>query len=321
MMISLLPGFAGLFTPLLAGASATAASGQAAPAADHGSAAAPVAGEALHGAAGHGAELDALVTMAVIVFFLAILAVAYFAPKIVDFTSHHDRIGNKKALNPSTALRSFSSGLAVAYVFVLLLPEFKIFGEKNILPYLNAFQLALIGLVVYKGLQHFCLLLANKRSEAMGDWAFVSAKQQERLLGFRVSTAVFVIYASLILLTLPYQLEHFPSINDKILYLLTFFLHLGFNLVGLYEEDEHHYHRFVPPVVACGLTIALVLTLFGVLSTGVLLTSLAFLAGVIIFSVFRNELPTAEKSSYIWFTFGVVFFAVAQVMTVSVVPH
>ena len=293
---------------------------------EHGAAGAPAV-EAVHGAteAGHAAAhatgLDAFTTTALILFYVALLAVAFFAPRIVEFAAHHDRIGKTKFLSPSTALRSFSSGLAVAYVFVLLIPEFEIFRQKNILPYLNAFQLALIGLVVYKGLQHLCLLLANKRSEAMGDWAFVSSKQQERLLGFRVSIAVFVIYASLIVLTLPYQLDHFASLVDKCLYLLTFFLHLGFNLVGLYEEDERHYHRVVPKVVAAFLTLSLVLTLFGVLSTGVLLTALAFLAGVIIFSVFRNELPTAEKSSFPWFAIGVAFFAFAEAITVSVAAH
>lgn len=314
------------FPALLAGALPQAAADHApAAAADHGAAAAPAAAglhEApLQDAAGHVSEFsashDPLTAAAVVLFAVAIVLAAYLAPRFVEFASHHDRIGKTKALNPSTALRSFSSGLAVAYVFVLLLPEFKVFDDQNILPHINAFQLAMIGLVVYKGLQHVCLLLANKRSEAMGDWAFVSAKQQERVLGFRVSTAVFVLYAALILLTLPYQLTHFPSINDKVLYLVTFFLHLGFNVVGLYEEDEHHYQRFVPPVVAGVLTLALVLTLFSALSTAVLLTALSFLAGVIIFSVFRNELPTAEKSSYLWFATGVAFFAIAQAITVS----
>lgn len=311
---------------LIAGATATP--DHAVPAAaEHGAHAVPAA-EALQGAAteaghaaAHGSGLDSLTMTALFVFYGALLSVAFFAPRIVEFASHHDRLGKSKFRSPSTALRSFSSGLAVAYVFVLLIPEFEVFRQKNILPYLNAFQLALIGLVVYKGLQHLCLLLANKRSESMGDWAFVSSKQQERLLGFRVSIAVFVLYASLIVLTLPYQLDHFASLVDKGLYLVTFFLHLGFNLVGLYEEDERHYHRVVPRVVAGVLTLALVLTLFGVLSTEVLLTALAFLAGVIIFSVFRNELPTADKSSFPWFAIGVAFFAIAEAMTVSVVAH
>ena len=155
----------------------------------------------------------------------------------------------------------------------------------------------------------------------MGEWAFVSSKHQERLLGFRVSTFVFVIYASLILLTLPFQLAHFQSVVDKLLYLVTFFLHLGFNLVGLYEEDERHYSKFVPYVVAVVLTCSLALTLVSVLSTGLLLTALSFLAGVIIFSVFRNELPSAERSSFVWFGAGVAFFAIAEAVTTTAPLH
>ena len=315
-------------TLLAAAAAAPTSHGPGATDASHGAAAKTSAAESLHGSgtsavagAAHATGMDTLTISAVIIFFLLLLLVAFFAPKIVEYAAHYDRIGSKKALNPSTALRSFSSGLAVAYVFVLLLPEFQVFQDKLIIPWLNAFQLSLIGLVCYKGLQHFCLLLANKRSESMGDWAFVSSKKQERLLGFRVSTYVFVVYASLVLLTLPFQLDHFVAIVDKTLYLVTFFLHLGFNLIGLYEEDERQYHKFVPYVVSGVLTLALVLTLFSVLSTGALLTALAFLAGIIIFSVFRNELPTAEKSSFVWFGSGVAFFAIAVAIASRASAH
>lgn len=318
--VSLFPLFAAATTSAAAEHGSTGA-------ADHGAVSAPGAADLLHGAAstaqtgGHSVGLDGLTAAAVIVFFLSILLISFYTPKIVEFASHHHSAGKNKFFSPSTALRSFSSGLAVAYVFVLLLPEFSVFQDKLIVPWLNSFQLALIGLVLYKGLQHFCLLLANKRAESMGDWAFVSSKHQERLLGFRVSTYIFVTYASLILLTLPFQLDHFASLVNKALYLLTFFLHLGFNLIGLFEEDERHYPRFVPCVVAGVLTLSLVLTLFSVFSTGILLTALAFLAGIIIFSVFRNELPTADKSSFLWFSIGVAFFAFAQAVTTSVAAH
>ena len=303
----------------------------AAPSAGHGPQAAGASAEAA-GSLGHGAAsgadglaaaagLDGLTIGAVLLFFTAIVLVSFFAPKFVEATTHQSKTVSKKYLHPATALRSFSSGLAVAYVFVLLLPEFAVFQSKLVIPFVNSFQLALLGLVVYKGLQHFCLLVANKRSASMGDWAFVQSKQEERLLGFRVSTFVFVIYASLIILTLPFQLHHFESLVDKILYLVTFFLHLAFNLVGLFEEDERHYAKFVPYVVSAGLTFSLVLTLFSVLSTGMLLTALAFLAGIIIFTVFRNELPTPEKSSFPWFAIGVAFFAVSVAITAPAVPH
>ena len=187
-MTSVLPvpvPFSLLFTPLLAAAS-TPGHGPSAPA-THG------AGAGVLEPASHAAGLDGLTLSAVIGFFLAILLVAHFAPQIVEITAHLDRAESRKSLRPSIALRSFSSGLAVAYVFVLLLPEFNVFQEKLVLPGINSFQVALLGLVVYKGLQHLCLLSANKKTEAMGDWAFVSSKQQERLLGFRVSTYVFAL--------------------------------------------------------------------------------------------------------------------------------
>ena len=312
---------------LLAAAAPSSASPAGHGAAEAAHPAAEAAGSLGHGAASNAESLatttglDGLTIGAVLLFFAAIVLVSFLAPRFVEATSRQSKAAGKKYLHPATALRSFSSGLAVAYVFVLLLPEFAVFQSKLVIPFLNSFQLALLGLVVYKGLQHFCLLVANKRSASMGDWAFVQSKQDERLLGFRVSTFVFVIYASLVLLTLPFQLHHFESLVDKILYLVTFFLHLAFNLVGLFEEDERHYSKFVPYVVSGFLAFSLVLTLCSVLSTGVLLTALAFLAGIIIFSVFRNELPTAEKSSFLWFSVGVAFFAVSVAITAPALPH
>ena len=90
----------------------------------------------------------------------------------------------------------------------MLIPEYQIFNEKVTYGWINAYKLSLFGLIAYKGIQHYCLLVANKSSQTMGEWGFVKSRQEEKLLGFRVSTSVFAVYASLILLTLPYQLTH-----------------------------------------------------------------------------------------------------------------
>ena len=259
---------------------------------------------------------DWLAVSTVLILFAILVLLTQFAPTILEFINRHKSKLSNKFLDLPIALRSFSSGLAVAYVLTMLIPEYQIFNEKVTYGWINAYKLSLFGLIAYKGIQHYCLLVANKSSQTMGEWGFVKSRQEEKLLGFRVSTSVFAVYASLILLTLPYQLTYLNGPADKLLYLLTFVMHLGFNIFGLFEENEKHFKRLVPPVVITVLSASLVLTLFNVLSTALLLGCLSVLAGIILYNVFKNELPSAENSSFAWFAIGVFIFVSVDTLTV-----
>ena len=266
-------------------------------------------------------SIDGLAISFVLILFLILVLLTQFAPTILEFiNSHESRLG-KKFQDFPTALRSFSSGLAVAYVMIILIPEYQVFNGQVTFGWLNAYKLSLLGLIAYKGIQHYCLLLAKKSAKAMGEWGFVKSRQEEKLLGFRVSTSVFAVYASLILLTLPYQLGHLHGPADKVLYLLTFAMHLGFSVLGLFEENERHFRKLVPPVVFSMLTASLVLTLFNVLPTALLLGCLSVLAGIILYNVFKNELPSAENSSFAWFAIGVFIFVSVDSLTLRNLAH
>ena len=76
-----------------------------------------------------------------------------------------------------------------------------------------------------------------------------------------------------------------------------------------------------PPVVFSVLTAALVLTLFNVLPTALLLGCLSVLAGIILYNVFKNELPSAETSSFAWFAIGVFIFVTVDGFTVRSLIH
>ncbi len=265
--------------------------------------------------------VDGLAISAVVALFAILVLLTQFAPTILEFIDRHESKLANKFLDLPTALRSFSSGLAVAYVMIILIPEYQVFNGQVTFGWINAYKLSLLGLIAFKGIQHYCLLLAKKSAQAMGEWGFVKARQEEKLLGFRVSTAVFAVYAALILLTLPYQLGHLHGPADKLLYLLTFVMHLGFNVFGLFEENEKHFRRLVPPVVFSVLTVALVFTLFNILPTALLLGCLSVLAGIILYNVFKNELPSAETSSFAWFAIGVVIFVSVDTLTVRSLAH
>jgi hypothetical protein len=265
--------------------------------------------------------VDGLAIGFVLVLFAILVLLTQFAPTILEFINTHESRLGKKFLDFPTALRSFSSGLAVAYVMIILIPEYQVFNGQVTFGWLNAYKLSLFGLIAYKGIQHYCLLLAKKNTKAMGEWGFVKSRQEEKLLGFRVSTSVFAVYASLILLTLPYQLGHLHGPADKLLYLFTFAMHLGFSVLGLFEENESHYRKLVPPVVFAVLSASLVLTLFNVLPTALLLGCLSVLAGIILYNVFKNELPSAENSSFAWFAIGVILFVSVDSLTVRSLVH
>jgi hypothetical protein len=265
--------------------------------------------------------VDWLATSSVLILFLILVLLTQFAPTILEFINKHESKLSNKFLDLPIALRSFSSGLAVAYVLIMLIPEYQVFNQKVTYGWINAYKLSLFGLIAYKGIQHYCLLVAKKSSQAMGEWGFVKSRQEEKLLGFRVSTSVFAVYASLILLTLPYQLTYLLGPADKILYLLTFIMHLGFNIFGLFEENERNFKRLVPPVVISVLSASLVLTLFNVLPTALLLGCLSVLAGIILYNVFKNELPSAENSSFAWFAIGISVFVSVDSLTVRNLIH
>lgn len=105
----------------------------------------------------------------------------------------------------------------------------------------------------------------------MEEWAFVHSESHEKHLSFRISGYVFIAYSSLILLTLPYQVSHLATGMGIFLYLVTFSLHLCFELLSLNEEDVKHYNQYVPVPLAIALTAALGLALSGALPQSYLL--------------------------------------------------
>jgi len=155
----------------------------------------------------------------------------------------------------------------------------------------------------------------------MEEWAFVHSKSHEKHLSFRISGYVFMAYSSLILLTLPYQVSHLAPGMGVFLYLVTFSLHLCFELLSLNDESIKHYSHYVPIPLAISLTAALGLALSEALAQAYLLACISLLAGIIIYNVFLVELPNPDRSSYVWFLIGAVAFVLLNSLTLRSVPH
>lgn len=241
-------------------------------------AAAPSAVEAPHteagattqaAAASHAATLPQ--EAGLVLLLLAVLAVVLRARPILELLEHSDNRQQPKALRWPTALRSFSGGLAAAYVLLLLLPELSVINTELHGPPAAAFGLALLGLLIYKGIQHYCLQQANAAHAAMGEWKFVGVKAAEKRSNFAISLGVFTGYSALVLLTLPFQFSHLSGWVSAVLYLVTFALHLGFDALATCEEDERRFASLAPKLVVPVLVVAAVLAAAGTLPNVALL--------------------------------------------------
>jgi hypothetical protein len=253
--------------------------------------------------------------------FGLLMAITQLTPRISSWLEDNSQSSKPKHLRFGEAVRSISGGLASGYVILLLIPEIKIFNDAIRDPYLDAYVLALLGLVIFKGLQHYCLRLVNQRSSAQQEWGFIQAKVMARSLEFKVSCGVFCVYASLVLLTLPFQFGHLAGPVAKVLYVITFALHLGFEMLGLYEQSEREFAALVPRTTGLSLTLAFVLAAANVLPAWLVISGMAFLAGIIMLQVFRTELPVASESSFFWFGFGTAVFVLLHIYTQRLVAH
>ena len=250
-----------------------------------------------------------------------LMATTQLTPRISGWLEENSQSSKPKHLRFGEAVRSISGGLASGYVILLLIPEIKIFNEAIRDSFLDAYVLALLGLVIFKGLQHYCLRLVTKRSSAQQEWGFIQAKVMARSLEFKVSCGVFCVYAGLVLLTLPFQFSHLAGPVAKALYVITFSLHLGFEMLGLFEQSEREFSSLVPWATGVSLTLALVLAAANVLPPWLVISGMSFLAGIILLQVFRTELPVASESSFFWFSFGTAVFVLLHVYTLRLSAH
>ncbi|MFM7550474.1 MAG: hypothetical protein ACKO8I_16730 [Cyanobacteriota bacterium] len=251
----------------------------------------------------------------------AVLLVILRARAILELLDRHNDPKKPKALNWPTALRSLSGGLAAAYVLMLLIPEFSTITAELHGPPQAAYALALIGLLIFKGIQHFCLQQANAAHAAMGEWKFVGVKAAEKRSNFAINLGVFTGYTALILLTLPFQFSHLSGLISSSLYLATFALHLGFDALAICEEDKNRFSKLSPKLVLPALVLTSLLAAAGSVPDTVLLGAFSLLGGIVIYNVFSIELRKPEDTSFVWFLAGAVLFTMLNSLRLQAGAH
>ncbi|SHF96524.1 hypothetical protein [Geodermatophilus nigrescens] len=218
---------------------------------------------------------------------------------------------------PERATGSFAGGLAVAYVFLHLLPEIaegnEAIGEAlsdvvepTPLTDLGIFVVALAGFAAFYGLQR----LADRRAPRPvggGDRTPGGGGAREPAGVYWLHLGSFMVYNGLITYTMALRLR--TGIAFAVLFTVAMGLHFVLTDRSL---EEHYPHRFprsgrllLAAALLAGWLVSAVLAPSSALAVALLT---ALLGGSILLNVFKEELPSTGRSSYPWFLVGLLLY-------------
>lgn len=201
---------------------------------------------------------------------------------------------------------SFAGGVAVAYVFLHMLPDLVeynkpigrfLLSNQWLTPFteLLIYIVALFGFLVYYGLD---LLAERYRDGGQNDG-----------LVYTLHLTMFCLYNFLITYTM--SLRAVSSITAAVLFTFAMALHFVLTdrkFTRFYANEFNHVGRFV---LIFSLFIGwLFSVIFDPVNIMLAAFMVAFLAGSVLLNVFREELPESGLTSYCWFAFGAILITV-----------
>jgi len=190
------------------------------------------------------------------------------------------------------AFTSFSGGLAVAYVFLHLLPEL---DEGREVVGSRIYFLALLGFVLFYGVEY---------------WIHRSGRAEPHRAHFRLYMSIEALYTALIVFTLGQQLP--DTIGLTVVFTVSLGLHLLGGDIGSLETFGEAFRtrgRYVLAGAALvGHAMAVVREPHEVATDIVT----AVLAGFFLFNVFQEELPDIPKARLGAFVAGITSFFVMR---------
>lgn len=213
---------------------------------------------------------------------------------------------------PEQATGSFAGGLAVAYVFLHLLPELvegnEAIGEAlddvvqpSPLLDLAIFLVALVGFTIFYGLERL--------ADAHGDDTTASTTERAGNGGvYALHLSSFLVYNALITYTMALRLR--TGVDFALLFTVAMGLHFVLTDRGL----EEHYPRRFDTRGRLGLAAALLVgwglsAVFAPTSTVLVAMLTALLGGSILLNVFKEEIPSNRGSSFMWFITGLTLYS------------
>ena len=220
----------------------------------------------------------------------------------LGFAAIHMLIGTIHFLDvvPRSRWLSFAGGIAVAYVFLHLLPELSAYrasleGESPFAAEQSTFLIALAGLAAFYGLER---AMKTANAEA-GD---------NQAGPFWLHVASFAGYNLLIGYLLLHREE--SGTASLILFGAAMGFHFITNDFGLRQDYRERYDRTARWLLAGSVLVGWAMGLMTTISDAAIAVLFAFLAGGIILNVLKEELPEDRKSRFLPFAAGAALYSV-----------
>lgn len=222
-----------------------------------------------------------------LVIAVAIALIHLLGPKARRFLEVREAIVN-----------SFGGGMAIAYVFLRLLPELDL-GHRLLGDAIHF--IVLFGFVFYYCAEH----LLSRRTQESSDGS-------SRHLTFSLYLGFSWIYSWLIVYAMPGQIEESGLHAIPILIALGLhLLHKDYSLGIQHGREFDSWGRYV--LALAPLAGWLADTLVETPSEAVSDVLIALLAGSVLYNVFKEELPDHPRSSVRWFIAGVIVYVLLYI--------
>ncbi|GGN99275.1 hypothetical protein [Saccharibacillus kuerlensis] len=210
---------------------------------------------------------------------------------------------------PRSRFLSLAGGVAVAYVFVHILPELKEHQESfessehlDILSFMehHAYLIAMLGLVVFYALERTVKISRQQSQERHGE-----ARPSYGI--YRVHMISFALYNALIGYLLVHRIQE--TAWNLILFSLAMALHFVVNDHSLREDHQERYDRRGRWILTASILIGWGIGMLTEVPELVLASLFAFLSGGILLNVLKEELPEEKQSSLGMFLLGTIGYS------------
>jgi zinc transporter ZupT len=217
---------------------------------------------------------------------------------------------------PRSVWLSAGGGIAVAYVFMHLLPELS--EHQGVLAASapaglsgleqHVYLVALLGLGVFYGLENLTLKDRRRRTRPDGRAGDVTTGAGT----FWLSITTFGIYNALIGYLLMEQLR--TGASNLYLFTAAMGLHFLVNDFGLQQHHRERYRRLGRWILAAAVLAGSAVAPWLQVPRPLVSVVVAFLAGGLILNVMKEELPTERESRYAAFALGAAGYAALLIL-------
>ncbi len=198
-------------------------------------------------------------------------------------------------------LVSFSAGLFIAFIFLVLLPELvegaSLMGEK-------VFVFLLAGFVLFHVMEKYIYQHVKNKDVLLRELAEVHAA------GFFIDH--FVVGAAL------FFAINSPQIELGFLLFIPLFLHTISSGISLTHIDEHFQNRIISITLAASPLIGALFAFLLNPARHIFLAIFAFVVGALLYVVIRDMLPEGSKGNPLFFVLGLIL-SLAMFMAAGIV--